>query len=237
MRSTSASVLLFVASLPAIAPAAATSNISTQASVPLTPNDFDAKTKDMSVLIKFFAPWCGHCQKLAPVWEKLANDWIHHEQGLVAEVDCTTSADVEAWCSRHFRIQGFPTILYGDPSHDGLLLKEYHGDKTYDALAKFANETIAKPVCSPTRVDACDRETQDRLKKYLALSPEQIEAEEKSLKRSMEDAQNRFDQEFGRMQSIYDDKKQDYQLFSAKQKRLLKELKAILKEKRKLASQ
>ena len=42
--------------------------------VTLTPGTFDEIVfqKDKYVLVKFFAPWCGHCKKLAPVYEHVA---------------------------------------------------------------------------------------------------------------------------------------------------------------------
>ena len=35
------------------------------------------------VFIKFFAPWCGHCQKLAPAWQKLMDAYEGDEHRVV----------------------------------------------------------------------------------------------------------------------------------------------------------
>lgn len=40
----------------------------------LTEANFDKETKDGVWFVKFYAPWCGHCQKLAPVIDALAVD-------------------------------------------------------------------------------------------------------------------------------------------------------------------
>jgi thiol-disulfide isomerase/thioredoxin len=58
--------------------------------VHLTPDNFDDMTAGKSVFLKFYAPWCGHCKKIAPDWNKLMEAFPGDKAGkLVAEVDCT----------------------------------------------------------------------------------------------------------------------------------------------------
>jgi len=56
----------------------------------LTADNFDKLTSSGIWFIKFFAPWCGHCQKLAPVWEELGHELQYKVN--VGKVDCTVDA-------------------------------------------------------------------------------------------------------------------------------------------------
>ena len=35
------------------------------------------------MFVKFFAPWCGHCKKMKPAWDKLMEEYKDSETVLV----------------------------------------------------------------------------------------------------------------------------------------------------------
>lgn len=44
--------------------------------------------------VNFGAPWCSHCQKLAPIWDRLAQKFANIEEIRIARVDCTASESI-----------------------------------------------------------------------------------------------------------------------------------------------
>jgi protein disulfide-isomerase-like protein len=75
--------------------------------VTLTPENYDSIVKDTSknVFVKFYAPWCGHCQRMAGAWQELAKSTAGTDV-VVAELDCDKYRDL----GQANGIRGFPTI-------------------------------------------------------------------------------------------------------------------------------
>ncbi|XP_024030414.1 protein disulfide isomerase-like 2-3 [Morus notabilis] len=113
------------------------------ASVELNSHNFDElviKSKDLWI-VEFFAPWCGHCKKLAPEWKKVANNLKGKVK--LGHVDC----DAEKSLMSRFNVQGFPTILVFGADKDSPT--PYEGGRTASAIESFALEQLETNVAPP----------------------------------------------------------------------------------------
>ena len=91
--------------------------------------------------VKFYAPWCGHCQRLAPTWEQLADET--KGQLNVAKVDCT-SDNGKPLCQQ-FEVRGYPTLLWFPTdlieNGEGAAQKNYYkfqGPRSLDEFKSFS---------------------------------------------------------------------------------------------------
>jgi len=103
----------------------------------LIPNNFDSVVLESNkpALVEFFAPWCGHCKKLAPIYEELAQNFdFAKDKVSIAKVD----ADAEKDLGRRFGVQGFPTLKWFDGKSD--IPTDYSGGRDLESLSKFIVE-------------------------------------------------------------------------------------------------
>jgi len=97
------------------------------------------------VFILFYAPWCGHCQKMKPDWEKLATKYKSVEGLTIAKIDATAN-DVE---DPRFNVSGFPTIFYMSGEGENRTVKTYDGDRDYKAFSEYILKNNSKSIVEP----------------------------------------------------------------------------------------
>jgi len=82
------------------------------------------------VLVEFYAPWCGHCKKLAPVFDELGTK-LRGEEVSIVKMDATAN-DVPP----QFDVKGFPT-LYWLPKDSKDKPQRYEGGRETDDFIKY----------------------------------------------------------------------------------------------------
>merc|ERR1712096_592402 len=81
------------------------------------------------VLVEFYAPWCGHCKQLAPIWDKLGEHFEDNDKVVIAKMDMTVN-ELET-----VQVSGFPTIKLSTAG--GNKEVDYDGGRTLEEFVKF----------------------------------------------------------------------------------------------------
>jgi len=59
-------------------------------------------------MIKFYAPWCGHCKNMAPAWEKAAKALKGVVKVGAIDVDDASNREIGS----KYGVTGFPKVKY-----------------------------------------------------------------------------------------------------------------------------
>lgn len=101
------------------------------------------ETKD--VLIEFYAPWCGHCKSLEPVYKELGEKLADVKDIVIAKMDATAND-----APSPYEVSGFPTI-YFSPMYGKKTPKKYNGGRDVDSFIDYLKREATKPFKVPDK--------------------------------------------------------------------------------------
>uniref|UniRef100_A0A8C9S0Z5 Protein disulfide-isomerase n=1 Tax=Scleropages formosus TaxID=113540 RepID=A0A8C9S0Z5_SCLFO len=129
-----------------------------------TDDDFETKIVDHDlILVEFFAPWCGHCKKLAPEYEAAAT----RLKGIVplAKVDCTANSNV---CGK-YGVSGYPTLkIFRDGEDSGA----YDGPRTADGIVSHLKKQAGPASVEIKTLADLDKFAEDRDASVIGFFPD-----------------------------------------------------------------
>ncbi|XP_030455068.1 protein disulfide-isomerase [Syzygium oleosum] len=105
-------------------------------------NFSDTVSKHDFIVVEFYAPWCGHCKKLAPEYEKAASALSSHDPPIaLAKIDANEEANKEL--ASEYDIKGFPTIKI--LRKGGKIIQEYKGPREADGIVTYLKKQSGPP--------------------------------------------------------------------------------------------
>ncbi|KAM7259081.1 hypothetical protein ACFE04_014822 [Oxalis oulophora] len=101
------------------------------------------------VMVEFYAPWCGHCQALAPEYAAAATELKDEKEVTLAKIDATEETEL----AHEYNVQGFPTVLFfvdGEP-------RPYNGQRTKEGIVTWIKKKIGPGIYNLSTIDDAER--------------------------------------------------------------------------------
>ena len=98
------------------------------------------------VFVVFYAPWCGHCKRTMPEFEKLQQSF----KGPVKLVSINADLEDNKELVQSQKVQGFPTIRFYPSGMSGKF-DEYNGERTADAFGQYLGQISGVMDVAPDR--------------------------------------------------------------------------------------
>lgn len=102
--------------------------------------DVEVEQADIPVFVDFWAPWCGPCKALAPLFEKLAG--IYGGQIKFAKVN----TDENQALAERMNVRGLPTLLL---FRDGRVVETTSGAQSKSHFSNLLDRYVTAPVTVP----------------------------------------------------------------------------------------
>jgi len=134
-------------------------------SIDVTDNDFQTqvveRSKSTPVVVDLWAPWCGPCQSLGPILERV----IDATGGRV--VLAKVNVDENPGISNAFQVQSIPAVY---ALKDGAVIDGFMGAYPEDVVAKFLEQLLPSPE-EVTVASLVEQGTEEALLMALEMEP------------------------------------------------------------------
>jgi protein disulfide-isomerase A1 len=88
---------------------------------------------EKDVLVEFYAPWCGHCKKLSPIWDQVATDLKDITNLVLAKMDSTAN-EVDG-----VDVKGYPTLKFYPKGHKSNPV-DFDGERDAESIKAWLKE-------------------------------------------------------------------------------------------------
>ena len=127
-----------------------------------------ARSAQVPVVVDLWAPWCGPCQTLGPIIERV----VDATDGAVALAK--VNVDDNPAIAGSFRVQSIPAVF---ALKDGAVVDSFIGAQPEEVVAAFVSRLAPAPTAPDLLVaEALEAGTEEPLRQALTLQPDHVGA-------------------------------------------------------------